>query len=227
MKKKSVLIVEDEIKIANVLADYLENVEIEATCVHHGDQVMEEMKNQAFDLVLLDIMLPGKDGWTLCKEIRKTSYVPIIIITARVEEIDRLLGLEIGADDYLCKPFSPREVVARVKAIFRRVDYNYHQDFSQAVLSIDKDKYLAKYGNDELELTPVEFRILNAFAVEPDRVFSRSQLLNLAYDDYRVVSDRTIDTHIKNLRKKLSNVAPDRDWIDSIYGVGYRFSSLS
>ena len=153
-------------------------------------------------------MLPGRDGLEVCRELRTFSEVPIVMVTARVEEIDRLLGLEIGADDYICKPFSPREVVARVRAILRRAQRGAAAPAATG-FTIDEAQYRAAFDGRALDLTPVEFRLLNTLAAAPGRVFSRQQLLDNLYDDHRVVTDRTVDSHIKNLRRKLDEVSPD------------------
>ena len=166
-------------------------------------------------------MLPGRDGLDICRELRSFSAVPIIMITARVEEVDRLLGLDLGADDYICKPFSPREVVARVKAILRRSPHL--ETVAQARIKIDESRYSAAFDGVPLDLTPVELRLLNTFARAPGRVFSRDQLLDKLYSDHRVVTDRTVDSHIRNLRRKLEQVCPGETPIESLYGVGYRF----
>jgi two-component system response regulator BaeR len=170
-------------------------------------------------------MLPGTDGLTICREVRRTSTLPIIMVTARVEEIDRLLGLEIGADDYICKPFSPREVVARVRALLRRAQswQNAAVGGPGAELELDDERFEARWRSRKLELTPVEFRLLKALAQRPGRVLSRAQLLEQLYMDHRVVSDRTVDSHIKNLRRKFEEIAAGSDPVRSIYGVGYKF----
>ncbi|MDZ4728394.1 MAG: response regulator [Xanthomonadales bacterium] len=225
-----ILIVEDEPKIAALLDEYLRGPGGYVTAVlHRGDQVMPWLDQHHADLVLLDLMLPGKDGLELCRLIRQNSAVPIIMLTARVEEIDRLLGLELGADDYICKPFSPREVVARVRAVLRRARQPADPDQQTADktnaspdLRMDPSRYQAWLGDAELRLTPVEFNLLRLLTAQPGRVFSRDQLMNEMYSDYRVVSDRAVDTHIKNLRRKLQIAAPQLDLIESIYGVGYR-----
>jgi len=173
---------------------------------------------------LLDLMLPGKDGMDICREIRQFSNIPIIMLTAKVEEIDRILGLEIGADDYICKPFSPREVVARVKSIFRRMKFdNSPNKYSEGSLQLNNDKFEAIYQASKLDLTPVEFRLLSTLQATPGKVFSRDQLMTLSYKDNRIVTDRTIDSHIKNLRKKLQNAGAAQEIIHSVYGVGYRY----
>jgi len=218
----TILIVEDEQKIASLLSDYLEKIGGYRThWVGRGDEAMQAFEDSTPDLVLLDLMLPGMNGLDVCKEIRDTSQVPIIMITALVEEIDRLLGLELGADDYICKPFSPREVVARVKAVLRR-SRALASEVMPSGLQIDKERHSASLDNNDLKLSPVEFALLNHLAEHPGQVFSRDQLMNAIYSDYRIVSDRTIDTHVKNLRHKLADASPGADLIESVYGVGYR-----
>nr|WP_260678938.1 winged helix-turn-helix domain-containing protein [Pseudomonas mendocina] len=160
--------------------------------------------------------LPGRDGLDICRELRTFSDVPIMLITARVEEVDRLLGLDLGADDYICKPFSPREVMARVRAVLRR------RPPANNGLRLDAQAYRAFYDQQELDLTPVEFRLLHCLATTPGRVYSRDQLMDHLYDDHRVVTDRTVDSHVKNLRRKLEQAAPEQELIHSIYGVGYK-----
>lgn len=223
---QQVLVVEDEEKLAQVLKEYLQQSGYNTHCLHHGDEVMPWLENNSPDLIILDLMLPGKDGVTLCREIRKSSDVPIIMATAKVEEADRLQGLEIGADDYVCKPYSHREMVARVKVILRRVTparFTQKQANDNAQLfDVDQDKMSISIKQDELDLTPVEFRLLSHMLHRPGVVFSRNDLLDIIYDDYRLVSDRTIDTHIKNVRKKLQAALPEHEVIRSIYGVGYK-----
>jgi len=215
-----ILIVEDEPKLAKLLGDYLQAGGYESHWVADGREAVPAVKTESPDLVLLDLMLPGRDGLDICRDVRSFSDVPIIMLTARVEEIDRLLGLELGADDYICKPFSPREVVARVKAILRRV--RQQPDAGGTLLRIDEATHSAVFHGTTLELTPVEFRLLKTLAANPGRVFSRDRLLDNLYLDHRVVTDRTVDSHIKNLRRKLEQAAPAHDPIRSIYGVGYK-----
>jgi len=218
-----ILIVEDEPKIADILEDYLRMQGGFSTHkLARGDLVMEWTRLHSPDLILLDLMLPGMDGIEVCKRIRAQSTVPIIMITARVEEIDRLLGLELGADDYICKPFSPREVVARVKAVLRRSLSSGGAAADR--LAIDREKFSASLNGKSLHLTPVEFSLLDSLSSHPGRVYSRDQLMNEMYPDYRVVSDRAVDTHIKNLRKKLARADPERERVESVYGVGYRYN---
>jgi two-component system, OmpR family, response regulator BaeR len=218
---RTVMIVEDEPKLARLIADYLAAANLASQWIADGTEVEPAVRANPPQLVLLDLMLPGRDGLAVCKDLRQFTDVPIIMVTARVEEVDRLLGLEIGADDYICKPFSPRELVARVKAVLRRVDRSANTSMS-ARLVVDEDRHLAQLDGHTLELTPVEFRLLNALRSEPGRIFSRNRLLVNLYADHRVVTDRTVDSHVKNLRRKLAAAAAGEDLIRSIYGVGYR-----
>src|SRR6056300_491701 len=195
-----VLIVEDEVKIASLLQDYLRQSGYETDSLYNGSEVEGWLAENSTDIVLLDLMLPGKTGVDICKDVRKSSALPIIMITAKVEEIDRLLGLELGADDYICKPFSPREVVARVKAVLRRTDNT--ESLSDKGLVLDTQTYKATVNGQNLDLTAVEFQLLKVLSDQPGRIFSRSVLVDKIYNDGRVVSDRTIDSHIKKLRKK-------------------------
>lgn len=218
-----VLIVEDEPKIAALLQDYLRQSHYATHWIDNGEDVAEWFELNQPDIVLLDLMLPGKDGLTICRELRAHSQVPIILVTARVDEIDRLLGLELGADDYICKPFSPREVVARVKAMLRRVEMTQSTSSGNyRGLVIENEKFSATLHGAALDLTPVEFRMLALLASQPGRVFSRDQLMDKIYLDGRVVSDRTVDSHIKNLRQKLHELIGPDELIRSIYGVGYK-----
>ncbi|HKJ94220.1 MAG TPA: response regulator [Gammaproteobacteria bacterium] len=218
-----ILVVEDERQLAALLADYLRAAGFESTVLHDGSSVVPWVRANRTDLILLDVMLPGEDGMSVCRELRRFSEVPVVMVTARVEEIDRLLGLELGADDYICKPFSPREVVARVKAILRRTGPRARQ---ASGLEIDEPAYRASLDGHVLDLTPVEFRLLATLAEQPGRVFSRGQLLDRLYEDHRIVTDRTVDTHVKNVRRKMAAVRPGEELIRSVYGVGYRLESL-
>ena len=222
-KEKLVMIVEDEPKIAALLEDYLRTKGgYLTTVVERGDRVLAQFHAQQPDLVLLDLMLPGMDGIEVCKQLRAHSQVAIIMVTARVDEIDRLLGLELGADDYICKPFSPREVVARVKAVLRRSQMTASGKYPPG-LEIDEEKFTATLNGTQLPLTAVEFALLQTLSTQHGRVFSRDQLMNGMYSDYRIVSDRAVDTHVKNLRKKLADATGVADMIKSVYGIGYRF----
>ncbi|WP_196140750.1 response regulator [Aliikangiella sp. G2MR2-5] len=217
--KQNILVVEDEVKLATLLRDYLLQSHFEAHLIHHGDEVLPWLETNSADLILLDIMLPGKDGLTLCREIRQVSNIPIIFVTARIEEIDRLLGLELGADDYVCKPFSPREVVARVKAILRRLDSNFSP--APKGITLDENKMKVLIEGQDIDLTALEFQLLKVMYDRPGHIFSRQRLMDHVYNDQRIVSDRTIDSHIKKLRKKLGSC----DCIHSVYGVGYKVES--
>ncbi len=222
----TILITEDEPKIAALLRDYLQAAGYATHWLKSGDTAVKWIQDNAPDLVLLDLMLPGKDGLTICREVRQFSQLPIIMVTARVDEIDRLLGLEMGADDYICKPFSPREVVARVKSVLRRAQAtafaSSEPDNEYRGLTLDEVAFRARVNGNPLDLTPVEFRLLQTMLDQPGRVFSRGQLMNNMYTDGRIVSDRTMDSHVKNLRQKLAGLLPDTEIIHSVYGVGYR-----
>lgn len=219
------LIVEDEEKLAGVLRDYLKREGFETFCLADGSSVVPWVREHLPDLLILDVMLPGRSGLDICKEIRAFSGVPIVMVTARVEEIDRLLGLELGADDYICKPFSPREVVARVKAVLRRAGGS--QTVHASGLVLDEARYLATLDGHKLDLTAVEFKLLQYLASNPGRIYGRQHLMDKIYPDQHIVSDRTIDSHIKKLRKKIALVSQDRELIHSIYGVGYKFDAAA
>lgn len=224
-----ILIVEDEPKIARLVADYLAGSGFEPHHLDHGDSVLPwlEETRQAGEgpaLVLLDLMLPGTDGLTLCREIRQRwPALPVIMLTARVEEVDRLLGLELGADDYICKPFSPREVVARVKAVLRRSQLANEPDAVGSDLVLDEDGWRALADGHDLGLTAVEFQLLKVMMHAPGRIFSRDQLMDHMYRDHRIVSERTVDSHVKKLRRKIAETWPEREVIRSVYGVGYKY----
>ena len=217
--RPTVLIVEDEVKLARLLGEYLERATYASHWIERGDEVEAWVRAHDPALVLLDLMLPGRDGMEVCRDLRRFSQVPIIMVTARVEEIDRLLGLELGADDYVCKPYSPREVVARVKAVLRRPATPLAS--ASGRLQIDGEGYRVVLDRRPVDLTPVEFRMLRALARHPGRVFSRDALMGHLYEDCRVVSGRTIDSHVKNLRHKMQQIAPGEELIRSVYGVGY------
>ncbi|HIK77681.1 MAG TPA: response regulator [Gammaproteobacteria bacterium] len=220
---ETILIVEDEVKLAKVLIDYLDQSNYKTHHLINGNEVIAWVKKHNPDLILLDLMLPGTNGKDICKEIRAFSKTPIIMVTAMIDEIDRLIGLELGADDYICKPFSPKEVVARVKAVLRRSDPDYLNDFNENEFMVNHDAYNILIKGKKLDLTPVEFRMLTMFIDHPVRVYNRDQILNTVFDDGRIVLDRTVDTHIKNLRQKLKDANPEKDYIRSIYGIGYSF----
>jgi len=222
MEDKKVLIVEDDKKIADLVCDYLIAAGFSVSVLNRGDWVVDEVRNNPPDLILLDIMLPGKDGISICSEIRLFSNVPIIICTAKVEEIDRILGLEIGADDYICKPFSPREVVARIKGMLRRC--NGTQDERVLVvgpITIGLENHKATIFDKQLHLTPNEFELLRILTSNPHKVFRRNDLmLNLKRYDPEC-NDRIIDSYMKNLRKKIDGVSPGTNIIKTVYKIGY------
>lgn len=215
-----VLVVEDDPKIARLLLDYLLAQGWSAQAAADGHLALTLARQRPPDLVLLDLMLPGLDGLAVCRELRAYSDVPIVMLTARVDEVDRLLGLDTGADDYICKPFSPREVMARVRAHLRRAQGRLVPQSVPWV--VDDERLRVSWAGEWLALTVVEFRMLRLMVAQPGRVFSRAQLLDSAHADAREVSDRAIDSHIKNIRRKITAVAPDCPGITSVYGVGYR-----
>ncbi len=221
-KKKTIMVAEDEPKIARLLVDYLQSFGYGTRHVSEGLEVVPAVKRENPDLLLLDIMLPGQDGMDICRELRGFTQLPIIMVTARVEEIDRILGLELGADDYICKPFSPREVVARVKTVLRRGTPREKEAGNGGPFQLDEALRRISIHGQALSLTPNEYHLLKALLDHPGRVFSRDQLLDRLYEDFREVTDRTIDSHIKNLRKKIARVLPGREVICSVYGVGYK-----
>lgn len=227
-----ILVVEDEPKIATLLADYLAHAGYVPQLLADGNAVLPAVQAQLPDAVLLDVMLPGKDGLTLCRELRALSAtLPILMVTARAEEIDRLLGLELGADDYIVKPFSPREVVARVKAVLRRqaalqpattpATTPALGNSEQPVL--DESRLQLEWRGRKVTFTAVEFQLLACLASSPGRIWSRQKLMDRIYADHRVVSDRTIDSHVKKLRRRLDEAFGDAGLVQSVYGAGYRF----
>ncbi|SDJ35806.1 response regulator [Aliiruegeria lutimaris] len=219
-----ILVVEDEPALSDILRQYLEQAGYRATILNAGTHATETILETAPDLVILDLMLPGKDGLTICREVRAKSDVPIIMETAKVEEIDRLLGLELGADDYMCKPFSPRELVARVRAILRRsAPRDAREQANPHGIVLDENSWRATVGDEPLDLTRREFQLLQVLHRRPGRVYSRSQLLDFAFPENAAIIDRTIDSHIKNIRHKIKAVSGDWDPIRSVYGVGYSY----
>ena len=229
MNKQKILIVEDEAPIAEILIAYCHNSGYLVEHLSGGSEVISFIKENNVDLILLDLMLPDTNGLEICKQVRAFSQLPIIMLTAKSEEIDKLLGLEFGADDYICKPFSPREVMARIKTVLRRVINNAvtndnahiikHSGFEMKI-----DEYEVTFKGKFLDLTPREFLILKLFLENCGHVYSRDEILTHAYDDTSEVSDRNIDTHIKNIRKKINQIADDADPIHSVYGIGYKFN---
>lgn len=224
MTQNQILIVEDEATIAKVLTLYCEQEGFQVKHLSNGNDVVDYIKNNSIDVMLLDLMLPGIDGITLCREIRQFSEMAIIIITAKSEVADRLLGLELEADDYICKPFSPREVIARVKAVLRRINTTSNGVIKYAGFTLNPHSFELWLESTLVELTPSEFKIFELLLSNTNRVFTRDEILNCAYNDTTILTDRNIDTHIKNIRKKVKEVDPSKKPIISIYGVGYKFT---
>jgi two-component system response regulator BaeR len=227
---ETILIVEDEARLAGLLADYLRASGFATHCLGDGGEVLDWVRAHDPALILLDLMLPGRDGLSLCRDLRAFSEVPIIMTTARVEELDRLLGLELGADDYVCKPYSPREVVARVKAVLRRraPATRAAPAPEPGLLRLDPERLRVQAQDGlSIELTAIEFALLQTLHSAPGHIFRRDRLIDRIYRDGRIVSDRTIDSHIKKLRRRLAELLPDLELIHSVYGVGYRYEERS
>lgn len=220
----TIFIVEDEKEISTVVDMYLQAEGFQTKCFYDGLNVVDSVKNESPSVVLLDLMLPEIDGLTICKEIRKFSDTHIIMTTAKVEEIDRLLGLDIGADDYVCKPYSAKELVSRVKAVVRRLDNRVTSKQNQ--LLVDPGSQTIKFGENMVSLTTVEFNLFNLLYSHPNCIYSRQHILDRLYSDYRVISDRTVDSHIRNLRKKLSELETPVELVRSIYGAGYKYETF-
>ncbi len=225
-----ILVVEDDAKIADMLTNYLHMASYATEICGNGLQAVASIRSHAPALVLLDLMLPGLDGLAVCQAVRQFSSVPIIMVTARVDEIDRLLGLDTGADDYICKPFSPREVVARIKALLRRaggtmdgaIHHGNAPGAAASAFQISEAGQHIRWGDKPLPLTPVEFRLLRALLLRPGQVLARARLLDSLHEDMRETSDRAIDSHVKNLRRKLEHAGAGDAAIASVYGAGYR-----
>jgi len=223
-----IVIVEDELDIASVVQDYLRHAGYETTHFADGQSALDHLIASPPELTLLDIMLPRLDGIEVLRRAREHTSHPIIMLTARIEEVDRLLGLELGADDYVCKPFSPRELVARVRAVLRRTvppDDRSQARHGTPGLVLDDVHWRASLEGTPLNLTRREFGLLQVLSRHPGRIFSRARLLELAYDDTMDVTERAIDSHVKNLRRKLGAVTPSHDWIRSVYGVGFAWEA--
>lgn len=223
--QQRVLVVEDDAKIAQLLLDYLRSDGFDAESVADGQLALRRIEQSPPVVVILDLMLPGLDGIGVCRAVRAFSDVPILMLTARVDELDRLLGLDTGADDYVCKPFSPREVLARVRSLLRRAQGRVM--VCALPWTIDENGLRIAWRGQWLALTALEFRMLRLLLSQPGRVFSRAQLLDTVHSEQRDVSDRAIDSHIKNLRRKIQTAEPGCDCIASVYGVGYRFELMS
>jgi len=220
-----VLVVDDDPGIVKLVRAYLEQAGFEVAAAADGKKAMQIARNEKPDLVVLDLMLPEMDGWDVCRALRKESEVPIIMLTARVEESDKLIGLELGADDYVTKPFSPRELVARVRSVLRRAggEPPKPERISRSDITVDLTRHTVVVGGQPRDLTPTEFNLLATLMDDPGRAFTRSQLLEAvqgyAYDGY----ERTIDVHIKNLRQKIEVDPGDPAHIKTVYGIGYKF----
>lgn len=220
----TILVVEDEEPVCDLVRVYLEKEAFTVEIAHDGREALAKVEQGRYDLILLDIMLPEVDGWAICKEVRKTSSTPIIMLTAKSEEFDRILGLELGADDYISKPFSPREMVARVKAVLRRAqgaDTMRREVLNYPQLMLDKAANRVEVAGQEVQLTPREFELLWFLASRPERVFTREQLLESVWG-YQYLGDaRTVDTHVRRLREKLRPAGIS--YIKTIWGKGYKF----
>jgi DNA-binding response OmpR family regulator len=225
-RTEPVLIVEDDRNTAALIATYLEREGFVTRVVRDGTAALDLARRQRPGFVILDIMLPGIDGWEICRELRKLSDVPILMLTAREEEIDRVLGLSLGADDYVVKPFSPRELVERVKAILRRTVRRPEPrgQLAQDGLVVDTEKHRVTLDNRPVELTVVEYKLLKALISAPGKVFSREALLEQIYASGEAVVDRVIDVHIGHLRQKLGDDAAEPRFIMTVRGFGYRFA---
>ncbi|EAX47345.1 two component transcriptional regulator, winged helix family [Thermosinus carboxydivorans Nor1] len=222
-----VLVVDDDEKILKVLTAYLEKEGYSVITARDGWEAVDKARQLGPDIVLLDVMLPSLDGWGVCKEIRRTSDVPIIMLTARDDEADRIIGLELGADDYVIKPFSPKEVLARMRAIFRRLQPASRRDGGERILKVgdavlDQNSRSLTIAGTPVELTPTEYKLLELFLAHPGQVFSRLQLIEKVQDYAFEGYERTVDSHIKNLRKKLGASPDEPHYIKTIYGVGYK-----
>ncbi len=229
--QQKILVIEDEPAIADNITYALNTEGFETVWCTTGEECREVIGEQSVDIIVLDVGLPDINGFELCKEIRKTSNVPIIFLTARADEIDRVVGLEIGGDDYMVKPFSPRELTARIKAILRRIDKNtgpvkvvnetsVSDDYKSPYVIDQKRRTISYYGK-MLDLTRYEYKILETLANKPERVYSREQLMNRAWDEPDISVERTIDTHIKQIRMKLKAIRPDFNHIETRRGLGY------
>ena len=224
MPQHSVLLVDDDPKIAKLLRSYFEKEDFLVLTAHDGTAALQLYRDKKPDILVLDLMLPGVNGLDVCRHIRKDSDTPILMLTARDEETDRLIGLELGADDYVSKPFSPREIVARAKAVLRRTQREVVQSEPVKIgeLKIDVENHEVRLAGQILDLTPTEFKILHLLAQKPGRPFTRLQIVEdsqgEAFDGY----ERTIDVHIKNLRRKLGDDGKEATYIQTVYGVGYK-----
>jgi two-component system OmpR family response regulator len=224
MSSKKILVVDDEKKIVDIVKAYLEREGYHVTAAYDGESALALVERETPDMVILDLMLPGVSGWDVCRRLRSKSDIPIIMLTARDEVLDRIVGLELGADDYVPKPFDPKELVSRVRALFRRTGGRMTQGavLSIADIVIDSEKRTVQRGGSTLDLTPTEFDLLKVLAENPGRVYTRMQLLDLLQGDSFEGYERTIDSHVKNLRKKIEPDPEHPQYILTVYGVGYK-----
>ena len=230
MRRKRILIVDDEIKVCELVKAYLEKDGYEVLIATDGKSALEVTRRDEPDLVILDLNLPEMDGLDVCKALRRDSRVPIIMLTARDEETDKITGLELGADDYVTKPFSPRELVARVRAVFRRLGEGGSSDDEVSIgdLHLDFARHEARYAGQPLLLTPREFSLLAVLARNPGRVYTRLQLLDQAFGESYEGYERTVDAHIKNIRQKMAGVAPNHsEVLITVHGVGYKLEGAN
>ena len=212
--------VEDEHDMADMVCRFLRKEGYQTTHLDNGLEVEAFVKHHSPDLIILDLMLPGKDGISICRDIRSSSDIPIIIVTAKVSEAERLIGFDVGADDYVCKPFSAMELAMRVNVLLRRI----HQTFQKEDgLKLDEERLCASYKNLSVDLTSIEFALIELLKSRPGNIYSRNFILDNIYQDYRIVSDRTVDSHIRNLRKKMKQLNERHDFVESVYGAGYRY----
>ncbi|QGZ64446.1 response regulator [Paraburkholderia acidisoli] len=205
-----------------LMTDFLRSAGFSTRWVRNGLDVEKAVAERMPNMIVLDLMLPGRDGRDICRDLRAYSDVPIIMVTAQVEEVDRLLGLELGADDYICKPFSLLELVARVKTILRRVRADARAESSP--LQLNEAALSVTYHGVAVEFTPIEFRLLATLASRPAQIFSRNALMDRLYTDGRIVDDRTIDSHVRKIRRKLEAIAPNEELVQSVYGAGFRLN---
>ena len=223
-QKQKILIVDDDLHIAELISLYVMKEGYEATEVYDGREALQEAERFQPDLILLDLMLPGLDGYQVCAEIRKKSRVPIIMLTAKGETFDKVLGLELGADDYIVKPFDPKELIARIKAVLRRFEPKQEENKEMlrfGALEINTTQYTVTYAGKTLEFPPKEFEVLSFLAQHPNRVFTREQLLDRIWGYEYIGDTRTVDVHVKRIREKLN---PDDEWgIRTVWSVGYKF----
>jgi len=217
-----ILVVEDEIAIAKHLSAFLTKEGYQVKTLHSGQHVIETVLSFSPDLIILDVMLPFKDGITCCQEIREFSEVPVLILTAKVEEIERVIGLQAGADDYVCKPFSAVELILRIKAILKRAGKSNSTNSTNAI-QLNSESYVIGFNNNHCELSHLEFVLFNLLYQKPGRIYARNQIIELVYPNSYEVHDRAIDSHIKNIRKKIKNLGIENTVIDAVYGAGYRY----